>query len=327
MSVSKIFTPRSTFRPFEYPEVIKYQDAINHAYWLVSEWSFTSDVQDFFVKLDDSQRNAVKNTLLAISQIEVNVKMFWAKLGDRFPKPEFFQVGITCGESEVRHESAYSHLLQVLNLNNEFENLLEVEAVKGRVNYLSKYLKEANSKNNQEYLTTLTLFSLFIENVSLFSQFVIIKSFYKHLNVLKDLDNVVSATMKEEQLHCLLGVYIINTIKEENPEWFDESFYKKIYTASRKAFKAESEIIDWIFEKGELDFLPKDVLKEFLKDRFNQSVGMIGGEDVYKVDQEKLRELTWFDEELYGEVKMDFFHQRPVNYTKKLQSVQAEDLF
>jgi ribonucleoside-diphosphate reductase beta chain len=253
--------------------------------------------------------------------------MFWVRLGERFPKPEFAQVGITCGESEIRHCNAYSHLLQILNLNDDFASLLEVPAIQGRVNYLTRYLKEANSKNHRDYMLTLTLFSLFIENVSLFTQFVIIKSFYKHLNVLKDVDNVISATMKEEVVHALLGVYLVNSIKQENPEWFDDEFYKKIERASFKAFKAESEIIDWIFEDGELEFLSKDVLKEFLKHRFNESIRMIGGEDVYQVDEIKLRELSWFDEELYGEVKMDFFHQRPVNYTKKLQSVQAEDLF
>ena len=43
-------------------------------------------------------------------------------------------------------------------------------------------------------------------------------------------------------------------IKEENPEWFDEEFYKLINSACKKAYIAECGILDWIFEKGELDF-------------------------------------------------------------------------
>src|SRR4051812_29389852 len=113
-----IFDKRLAFKPFEYPEILKYKDAINHSYWLVSEWNFVSDIQDFRVCLSDKERNAIKNALLAISQIEVSVKKFWGKLGDRFPKSEFDQVGITFGESEVRHADAYSHLLQVLDLND-----------------------------------------------------------------------------------------------------------------------------------------------------------------------------------------------------------------
>lgn len=249
---------------------------------MVSEWNFISDIQDFNTKLTDTEKSIIKNTLLAISQIEVSVKKFWTKLGDRFPKAEFEQVGVTFGESEVRHADAYSHLLQVLSLNNDFAILLENPVIQGRVEYLTKYLKGASDNSDEAFTLTLTLFSLFIENVSLFSQFAIIKSFNKHKNLLKDIDNVVQATQKEELIHALFGVYIIEQIKKENPEWFNEDFYDKIYRASKKAFEAEVKILDWIFEKGELPFLSKESLVEFIKYRFNDSVAMIGGKEVFE---------------------------------------------
>ena len=42
-----------------------------------------------------------------------------------------------------------------------------------------------------------------------------------------------------------------------------------IQESCKKAFIAESKIVDWIFEEGELDFLPKAVINEFIKNRFN----------------------------------------------------------
>ncbi len=322
-----IFTPRKTLKPYEYPEAEEFKKAINNSYWLVTEWNFSSDIQDFKVILNPVQRSAIKNTLLAISQIEVAVKKFWTKLGDRFPKAEFEQVGITCGESEVRHSDAYSHLLQVLDLNADFEKLLDNKAIQGRVDYLNKYLAGANEKNAKEYTLMLTLFSIFIENVSLFSQFAIIKSFNKHLTVLKDIDNVVQATQKEELIHALLGVYIINEIRKEKPDWFDHTFYEQINRACKKSYKAECEIIDWIFEAGELDFLPKATLKEFIKNRYNDSIKMIGGGSIFEINQRVLSQLHWFEEEIYAQVKTDFFHKKPVSYSKRVQSYTEEDLF
>ena len=322
-----VFDKRVAFKPFEYPEVTEYKHAINHSYWLVGEWNFISDIQDFNVKLDDKERNIIKNTLLAISQIEVSVKKFWTKLGERFPKPEFEQVGVTFGESEVRHADAYSHLLEILSLNGDFELLLQNPVIQGRVDYLTKYLKGAADNNNQNYTLTLTLFSIFIENVSLFSQFVIIKSFNKYMNVLKDIDNVVQATQKEEVVHALLGVYLIKQIQKEQPEWFNDDFYQKLYRACKKAFEAECGIIDWIFEKGELSFLSADVLKEFVKNRFNESILMIGGEAVFEIDKSKLAQLQWFEDEIYAEVNVDFFHKKSVGYSKKMQSITDADLF
>lgn len=325
--MSSIFERRATFKPYEYPDIEKWKEAVQHSYWLVSEWNFTADTQDFHVNLTDIERNAIKNTLLAISQIEISVKRFWARLGDRFPKAEFEQVGITFAESEVRHADAYSHLLQVLGLNEDFSLLLDNPVIQGRVDYLTKYLKGAADNSNQNYTLTLTLFSMFIENVSLFSQFVIIKSFNRHRNLLKNVDNVVQATMKEEEIHASFGADILRIIQEENPDWFNEEFYTKLARASKKAFKAEEGIIDWIFEKGELPFLSKDVLKEYIKYRLNESVRMIGGEDVFEIDVQKIDNLRWFIEEMTTDISPDFFAKRPVTYAKKLQSFNADDLF
>lgn len=322
-----LFDKRTAFKPYEYPEIIQFRDAINHSYWLVSEWNFTSDIQDFHVNLKPEEKNAIKNAMLAISQIEVSVKRFWADLGKRFPKSEFEQVGITFGESEVRHSAAYSHLLEVLGFNDDFTNLMNVPEIQGRVDYLTKYLAGASDSANEKYTLTLTLFSLFIENVSLFSQFLIITAFNKFKNKLKTIDNVIQATKLEEDLHAKFGIHIINIIKNEFPEWFDETFYEKIYRACKKAYDAEEKIIDWIFESGELEFLSKDVVKEFIKKRFNDSILEIGGNAVFEIDQELIEKTRWFDEEMHSQTNIDFFHKRPTTYSKKVQSFTDEDLF
>ena len=322
-----IFDKRVAFKPFEYPEVTEYKDAINHSYWLVSEWSFISDIHDFNTKLNKPEQTAIKNALLAISQIEVSVKKFWSNLGDRFPKAEFEQVGITFGESEVRHADAYSHLLEVLGLNQEFDLILQNPVIQGRVDYLTKYLRGAADNSDQNYTLTLTLFSIFIEYVSLFSQFLIIKSFNKYKNVLKDTDNVVQATQKEEEIHAKFGVHLIGKIREEFPDWFNEDFYNKLDRACRKAFEAEEKIIDWIFEEGELSFLPKRVVVEFTKNRFNVAMSMIDGHQVFEVNRELLEEIRWFDDEILSELNTDFFYKKPVTYSKFSKPVTAGDLF
>lgn len=231
------------------------------------------------------------------------------------------------GNSEVRHADAYSHLLQILSLNGDFDQLLENPVIQGRVDYLSKYLKNASDNNSQNYVLTLTLFSIFIENVSLFSQFLVIKSLYKYRNLLKDIDNVVMATAKEEQVHALFGVRLIEIVKQENPDWFNEDFYGKLTRACKKAFEAERKIIDWIFESGELPYLPKSTVVEFLKHRFNDSMRLIGGDPPFEVDATVVKSLQWFESDVYQNNNSDFFHQRPVSYSKKVKAVKAEDLF
>ena len=322
-----IFEKRLNLKPYEYPELYEYVPAIRHSYWIHTEFNFTSDIQDFKTKLNDTERSAIKNTMLAISQIEVAVKSFWGDIYHRIPKPEVGSVGATFAESEVRHADAYSHLLEILGLNDEFEEIKKNPVIMKRVRYLQAALATSKSEKNREYAESVLLFSLFIEHVSLFSQFLIIMAFNKHKNMLKGVSNVVEATSKEEQIHGDFGIDLIKIIKQENPDWFDLMFATKIQQMCKEAFEAESAIIDWIFEKGEIDFLPKNIINEFIKDRFNRSLESIGVGGVFAVDAELLKETEWFDDEIIGTKHGDFFVKRSINYSKRTQSVTADDLF
>lgn len=322
-----IFKKRVNLKPHEYPELLEYVDAIRHSYWIHTEFNFTSDIQDFKVKISESERHAIKRTMLAIAQIEVAVKTFWGDIYKKLPKPEIGSVGATFSESEVRHQDAYAHLLEILGLNDEFEEVKDEPVIAERIEYLEKSLRNAKSEDNKEYAQSIMLFSLFIEHVSLFSQFLIIMSFNKYKNVFKGISNVVEATSKEEQIHGLFGIEIINIIRKEHPEWFDEQHAEMVKEACEKAFLAESRIVDWIFEDGELDFLPKKVINEFIKNRFNNSLSSIGLPKIFEIDAKLLEETDWFDDEVIATKHGDFFVKRSINYNKRSTSVTSEDLF
>lgn len=322
-----IFKKRLSLKPYEYPELLKYVDAIRHSYWIHTEFNFTGDIQDFQIAVNDIEKSAIKNTMLAIAQIEVSVKTFWGDIYKKFPKAEIGSVWATFSESEVRHQDAYSHLLEVLWLNEEFETIKDVPVIMDRINYLQRSLRNSKSADNKEYAQSLLLFSLFIEHVSLFSQFLIIMSFNKHRNIFKGISTVVEATSKEEQIHWLFGIDLINIIKEENPTWFDEEYNNAIKKMCLEAYEAESKIVDWIFEKWELDFLPKAVINEFVKNRFNNSLESIGIDKLFDIDDTLVEQTDWFDDEIVATKHGDFFVKRSTNYNKKSKSITSDDLF
>jgi ribonucleoside-diphosphate reductase beta chain len=295
MKIKDIFKPRVNILPYEYPQLLAYKDAIRHSYWIDTEFNFTEDVQDFKVTITPAERDVIKKTMLAIAQIEVNVKTFWADMYKRMPITEIGDVGMTFAESEVRHKDAYARLLRILGLEKEFQSVVDVPAIAGRLKYLKKYLDGTRSKDNKMYTKSVLLFSLFIEHVSLFSQFLIMMSFNKEKNVFKGISNVVEATSKEEEIHGNFGAEIINIIKKENPEWFDEEFEELIYSACKKAYVAECDILEWIFSNGELEFLSKKTIKNFIKNRFNNSLEKIGMKSIFEVNAELLKSTEWFD--------------------------------
>lgn len=322
-----IFKSRINLKPYEYPSLVEYKEAIQHSYWLHTEFNYTSDIHDYKVNISDKERNAIKNAMLAISQVEVAVKNFWGDLHNRMSKPEVGAVGATFSESEVRHSDAYSHLLEILGLNNEFDKIQDIPALANRVNSLTSAVKYLKSESNRDFTMSLILFSLFIEHVSLFSQFLIIMSFNKYKNLFKGMSNAIEATSKEEQIHGLFGIELVDIIRNENPEWFDEDMAKKVHEACIKTYEAEVEVVDWIYENGDLEFLPKEVVKEFIKNRLNNSLKSTGFEPLFEVDENLVEQTDWFDDEIITTKHVDFFAKRSVNYTKRTKSYTAEDLF
>lgn len=322
-----IFEEQVSRKPNKYPWTEQYIEAMHNGFWTDKEFNFKSDVQQFKVSLSDQEREVIVRTLSAIGQIEVAVKTFWAKLGDNLPHPSMQDLGYVMANIEVIHNNAYERLLNVLDLEDIFEENLKLEWIQGRVKYLRKYTHKFYKDSKKQYLYALILFTLFVENVSLFSQFYIINHFARFKNVLKDTDQQVKYTRNEENIHALVGVKIINTIREEYPDLFDSELESRIAHEAVQAFEAESKIVDWMVNGLNEESLSSPILKEFIKNRINESLIQIGFKKVFEIDEKLLSLTTWFDEELLGNNMTDFFSSRPVEYSKKNQSFGEDDLF
>ena len=327
MSIGSIFEEQISRKPNLYPWTDQFIEAMHNGFWTDKEFNFKSDVQQFKVELTDQEREIVVRTLSAIGQIEVAVKTFWAKLGENLPHPALYDLGIVMSNTEVIHNNAYERLLKVLELEDIFEENLKLEWIQGRVKYLRKYTHRFYKDSKKQYLYALTLFTLFVENVSLFSQFYVINHFARFKNVLKDTDQQVKYTRNEENIHALVGIQIINTIRDEHPELFDEELTERIVTAAHEAFKSESKIIDWMVNGIDEPGLSAPILKEFIKSRINDSLAQIGLPKPFEVDSTILESTMWFTEELLGNNMTDFFSSRPVEYSKKSQCFDEDALF
>lgn len=327
LETATVFGKRVAFKPFEYPDTEKFKKAIQRTPWLDEHFDFTSDVQDFRVALLPCERSAVTKTVLAISQIEVAVKKFWTKLGDRLQKPEFEQVGVVFGESEVRHADAYSRILDVLDLTSAFDGVTRVPAIRQRIEYLTKAMRQGAAGDDRSFAKSVAIFALLVENVSLFSQFVVVKSFSRKKGYLQNIDNVVQATMAEEQVHAQFGVWLTNLIRAERPDWFGKAFYADLRATCTEAFHAEAGILDWVFEDGNVTTVSRPALTEFLKDRINQGVTAVGGDPVFEVDADTLAEVRWFTDELKAPIDVDFFHKHATNYNTGDKPVTADTMW
>lgn len=202
-----IFEEQVSRKPNLYPWTEKFIEAMHGGFWTDKEFSFLSDCQDFNNRLSQEQKEMVVRTLSAIGQIEIAVKTFWAKLGENLPHPSLYDLGLVLANSEVIHNKAYERLLDVLGITEVFEENLKLEIIANRVKYLRKYTHRFYKDSKKQYIYALILFTMFVEGISLFSQFYVIKWFGRSFHgddikdgpkYLKDTNQQVNYTLLEE---------------------------------------------------------------------------------------------------------------------------------
>lgn len=317
-----IFEEQISRKPDRYPWTSKLMSAMWDGHWTSDDFDFASDVQDFRTLMTEQEKEITIRTLSAIGQIEIAVKLYWSKLGDNLPHPSIIDLGLVMAGIEVIHNNAYEKLLDVLNISDVFEQNLKLDIVANRVKYLRKYTHKYHSDSKKQFIYSLILFTLFVENVSLFTQFYIISWFKKNKNYLKDTAQQVRYTRQEETLHALAGIMLINTIREEYPELFDADLEEIIAKEAKSAFDAESKIIDWMLNEYNEPSLNPDVLKEYVKDRINESFKLIGFSPIFEINQEIIELTTWADEQTIGNTMTDFFDGKPVEYKRSKFTVE-----
>lgn len=329
--MSNIFEPRRAYKPFEYPQIMQFINAMNQSFWVHSEVDFTADIQDFHSNLQTHEQEAIKRALLAIAQIEVSVKTFWGNLYNILPKPEFNGLGSTFAECEFRHSEAYSRLLEVLGYTNDFDKVIDVPAIATRIQHLKNIQIDVPELTYaQNKALSILLFSILIENVSLFSQFATILSFTRFKGYMKNVANMIAWTSIDEQVHANGGIAIVNIIKEENPGIFDSPVIKRmIKNIIENSIAVEGDIIHWIFETGAIDHVDKASLLAYMKRRLNDSLDALNLQEFKYSDEDTMlsKNLNWFEEDVFANALDDFFAKRPVEYTKHDKSITANDLF
>jgi ribonucleoside-diphosphate reductase beta chain len=261
--------------------------------------------------------------MLAISQIEVSVKAFWGNIYSTFPKPEFHNLAMTHGESEVRHGELYSRLLALLGFEKEFKEFLNNQTARDRFNWLTK----PRNSTPTDVVYNIAIFAMLMENVSLFSQFLIMLSYRRHLGVMKNIANGVGWTVQDETAHYETGAWLVQQMRSEYPEIDASGFVDRMKEVAFQALEHEIKMIDYILDGEKLTFLSRESIIEFVKDRLNRSLQGLRIEPVYECDPNLLEETKWFYLLTTGTSHKDFFDVRPVEYGVKDVVFSHDQLF
>lgn len=300
-----------------YPWVAPLQQAMWDGFWTARKFTFDSDIHDFRTTMTDAQRQFVLRNLAVIAQIEVKVKKFWAFLGMHIKDDTITGGAITMAGVEEIHNDAYKRLLLKLGVKETINAVLNVPVIANRVGYLTKHTLPVYQENpGKQIAYSVTLFTMFVEYISLFAAFSNILHIDRDEKLLKDTAQQVKYTRNEETLHAHFGAGIIREMRKEYPEIFDAEFKARIYEEVAVAFDAESRMIDWMFEGYDHPNHTPEMVKNYIKERFNEALEMIGYQPHFEVDADLSKKTFWMKVGVVTPPKVDFFHSEPTGYTQ-----------
>ena len=320
--MSKLFTERVHYKPFEYPEYyLEGWLPQAQAFWLHTEIPMQSDLKDWNEFLTLSEKNLVGNILLGFAQTECAVSDYWTTMVTKwFPKHEIKHMAMMFGSQETIHATAYSYLNETLGLE-DFEAFLHEPSIANRFEFLMKtstnYTHEdlqTNPTARIEVARSLAIFSAFAEGVSLYSSFAVLYSFQLR-NLLKGIGQQMKWSVRDESLHSKMGCRLFNHMCDEYPE-LKEHVRNAVEEAATLMVEMEHKYIDKIFEQGDLENLNAYDLKNFVYKRANEKLDELGYLPIFTYEEDSASNLDWFYHLTGGHTHTDFFAIRSTDYSK-----------
>jgi ribonucleoside-diphosphate reductase beta chain len=303
---------RPHYKPFEYQTAFEFYKDQHRAHWLADEVPLSSDLNDWKLKLSESEKSLIGNILKSFAQTETYVNDYWAtKVAVWFPKHEIKAMACAFADFESIHAEAYARLNEELGLD-DFEAFMEDEEAKAKIDRLV----ELPGDTLRQKALSLAIFSAFTEGVNLFSSFAVLMSFQLR-NLMKGTGQIVEWSVRDESLHSKAGCWLFRTLMQENPELDNPMMTIDIYEACEISVGLEFDFIDKAFEMGEIEGLNKAQLKNFIKERANQKLIELGYNPLYNdIDPNLLKQMEWFGHLTSGKTHQDFFAGRVTDYSK-----------
>lgn len=304
-----MLTPRSVFRPFEYPHYFEFFQKQNQAHWLPLEVPMESDISDYRFRLTPEESALVTQILRFFTQSDIEVNNNYnTRLIPRFPKPEIKMMLSAFAAMESVHVWAYSHLNDSLGLPaSDYSAFLNYGSMRDKYDYFQRF----GTESVEDLMLNLAVFGGFIEGVSLFSSFAILMNFPR-LGKMKGVGQIITWSIRDETLHSHGVCRLFRDLVQENTLLWDAAMRKRVLAACEEMVALEDAFIDTCFALGAVPGLCAAEVKQYIRFTADKKLIELGLEERYRVTNP----LGWLDVMVNAKEHTNFFENRATEYAK-----------
>jgi ribonucleoside-diphosphate reductase beta chain len=306
---SPMLTPRTFYKPFEYPQYFEYFTKQNQAHWLPIEVPMENDIIDFKKNLTDAEKSLVISILRFFTQSDLEVNNNYnTRLIPTFAKPEIKMMLSAFAAMESTHVWAYSYLNDSLGLpEKEYSAFMEYESMRKKYDYIQSF----DIRSVEDLAVNLAVFGGFIEGVSLFSSFAILMNFPR-LGKLKGVGQIVSWSIRDESLHSKAVCHLFRDLVSENKHIWTNDLQQTLYSACKDMVALEDNFIDTCFAQGDVPGLKAEQVKQYIRYTADRKLNDLGLDAMYNVSNP----LGWLDVMVNAKEHTNFFENRATEYSK-----------
>ncbi len=303
-----------TLRPMKYPAFYEmYKNAIKNT-WTVEEVDFSTDVGDLRYKMDDAQRHLIGRLVAFFatgdSIVSNNLVL---NLYKHINSPEARMYLSRQLYEEALHVQFYLTLLDtyipdIKEREEAFSAIENIPSIKTKADFCQKWIDSIQNLDSlktqddrRKFLLNLICFAACIEGLFFFAAFAYVY-FLRSKGLLHGLAAGTNWVFRDESAHMSFAFEVVNKVREEEPELFDDSLKAQIAEMLDEAVDCEMQFAEDILSGGVAGLSVGD-MRQYLEFVADQRLVILGIPKVYNaknpfsfMDLQDVQELANFFE-------------------------------
>ena len=303
-----------TLRPMQYPEFYEmYKDAIKNT-WTVEEVDFSDDVQDLKNKLTPAETHLIQRLVAFFATGDsIVANNLVLNLYKHINSPEARMYLSRQLYEEALHVQFYLTLLDTYipdhkEREDAFAAIEKIPSIKAKGDFCFKWmnsiekLDEINTKEERkQFLLNLVCFAACIEGLFFFAAFAYVY-FLRSKGLLNGLAAGTNWVFRDESCHMNFAFSVVEKVREEEPDLFDEDLKQQIREMIDEAVECEYQFALDVLSHG-ISGMSQNDMRTYLQYCADNRLLQLGLDHVYNVknpfsfmELQDVQELTNFFE-------------------------------
>ncbi len=302
------------FTKAKYQWALKLWDLMEANTWFPKEVDTTDDVRDYRTNLTAAEKrmyDLVWSQLISMDSFQTN--NLADNINPYITAPEINAVLARQAYEEANHSKSYAVMVEAICENTDliYEMEKHDEILRKKNDYISSVYEELAGEVTDEKLLYAMVANQILEGVYFYSGFTAIYALARAGKMLGSAQ-MIRFIQRDEITHLLLFQNMINSVRKERPDLFNEKSEKKIKEMFVKAGELEIEWGKYITNNAIMGFTD-EIIEEYIHYLVDDRLTSIGFGKLYGAKHP----IKWVDDfAKFNEQKSNFFESKVTNYSK-----------